>query len=47
MGLKLKLDDLAPLLDRGRIIVKYLPSTVAANATLADGARISLIDVDA
>jgi hypothetical protein len=40
-------DKVAPMLDRGRIIVKYLPSTVAANATLAAGARFSLIDVDA
>lgn len=40
-------DSVAPLLDRGRIIVKYLPSAVAASATLAAGARFSLIDVDA
>ena len=40
-------DKVAPMLDRGRIIVKYLPSTVAANATLAAGARFKLVDVDA
>lgn len=40
-------DKVVPLLDRGRIIVKYLPSTVAVSATLAAGARFSLIDVDA
>jgi hypothetical protein len=40
-------DKVVPLLDRGRIIVKYLPSTVAATATLAAGARFSLINVDA
>jgi hypothetical protein len=42
-----KPDKVAPMLDRGRIIVKYLPSTVAANATLAAGARFKLVDVDA
>ena len=40
-------DVVAPMLDRGRIIVKYLPSTVAVGATLADGARFKLVDVDA
>lgn len=40
-------DAVVPMLDRGRIIVKYLPSTVAVTATLATGARFSLIDVDA
>ena len=38
-------DKVAPMLDRGRIILKYLPSTVAANATLAAGARFSLVEV--
>lgn len=42
-----KPDCVAPMLDRGRIIVKYLPSEVATNATLAAGARFSLIDPDA
>lgn len=42
-----KPDKVAPMLDRGRIIVKYLPSAVAVGATLAAGARFSLIDVDA
>jgi hypothetical protein len=42
-----KPNAVVPMLDRGRIIIKYLPSTVAANATLAAGARFSLIDVDA
>jgi hypothetical protein len=40
-------DVVAPMLDRGRIIVKYLPSTVAVGATLAAGARFKLVDVDA
>lgn len=40
-------DKTAGMLDRGRIILKYLPSTVAANATQAAGARFSLIDVTA
>lgn len=40
-------DKTAPLLDRGRIIIKYLPSTVAIGATLAAGARFTLIDVEA
>jgi hypothetical protein len=30
------------MLDRGRIVIKYLPSTVAASATLAAGARFKL-----
>ena len=42
-----KPDCVAPMLDRGRIIVKYLPSTVAVGATLAAGARFKLVDVDA
>lgn len=42
-----KPDKVAPMLDRGRIIVKYLPSTVAVGATLAAGARFKLVDVDA
>ena len=42
-----KPDCVAPMLDRGRIIIKYLPSTVAANATLAAGARFKLVDVTA
>lgn len=40
-------DKVAPMLNRGRISVKYLPSTVAAGATLAAGARFKLVDVDA
>lgn len=40
-------DKVAPMLNRGRIIVKYLPSTVAVGATLAAGARFKLVDVDA
>jgi len=42
-----KPDKVAPMLDRGRIIIKYLPSTVAAGATVAATARFALIDVDA
>lgn len=38
-------DCVAPMLDRGRIIVKYLPSTVAVGATLAAGARFKLVAV--
>lgn len=40
-------DAVVPMLDRGRIIVRYLPSAVASTATLAAGARFSLIDVQA
>lgn len=40
-------DVVAPLMVCGRIILKYLPSTVAANATLATGAFFKLIDVEA
>lgn len=40
-------DVVAPMIDRGRIIIKYLPSTVAAAATLAAGARFNLVDVTA
>lgn len=40
-------DKVVPMLNRGRIIVKYLPSTVAVGATLAAGARFKLVDVDA
>lgn len=40
-------DVVAPMLDRGRIIIKYLPSAVAVGATLAAGARFKLVDVDA
>lgn len=40
-------DKVAPMLNRGRISVKYLPSTVAVGATLAAGARFKLVDVDA
>lgn len=42
-----KPDKVAAMLNRGRIIVKYLPSTVAVGATLAAGARFKLVDVDA
>ena len=35
-------DVVAPLLDRGRIHVNYLPSAVAVGATLAAGARFAL-----
>jgi hypothetical protein len=42
-----KPDKVAAMLNRGRIIIKYLPSTVAAGATLAAGARFKLVDVDA
>jgi hypothetical protein len=42
-----KPDCVAPMLDRGRIILKYLPSTVAAAATVAATAKFALIDVDA
>jgi hypothetical protein len=38
-------DKVAPMLNRGRIAVKYLPSTVAVGATLAAGARFKLVDV--
>lgn len=38
-----KPDKVAPMLDRGRIVVKYLPSTVATSATLAAGARFKLV----
>jgi hypothetical protein len=37
-------DIVAPMLDRGRINVNYLPSTVAVGATLAAGARFNLRD---
>lgn len=40
-----KPDSVAPMLNRGRIAVKYLPSTVAVGATLAAGARFKLVDV--
>jgi hypothetical protein len=42
-----KPDKVVAMLNRGRIIVKYLPSTVAVGATLAAGARFKLVDVDA
>jgi len=42
-----KPDKVVAMLNRGRIIIKYLPSTVAVNATLAAGARFKLVDVDA
>ena len=42
-----KPNAVAPMLDRGRIWVKYLPSPVAVGATLAAGARFKLVDVDA
>lgn len=42
-----KPDKVAPMLDRGRINVKYLPSTVAVGATVAATARFALIDVEA
>lgn len=40
-----KPDAVVPMLNRGRIAVKYLPSTVAVGATLAAGARFKLVDV--
>lgn len=40
-------DKTAALLTRGRIILKYLPSTVAVGATRHANARFELIDVDA
>ena len=42
-----KPDVVAAMVDRGRIIVKYLPSAVATTATLAQGARFKLVDPDA
>jgi hypothetical protein len=39
-----KPDKVAPMLNRGHIDVKYLPSTVAVGATLAAGARFKLTD---
>lgn len=39
-------DCVAPMLDEGRIIVNYLPSTVAVTATLAYPGRFVLIDKD-
>lgn len=40
-------DKVVPLLTRGRIVLKYLPSTVAANATINGNARFEFIDVAA
>lgn len=37
-----KPDCVVPMLNRGVIVVKYLPSTVAVGATLAAGARFKL-----
>ena len=42
-----KPDKVAAMLNRGRIAVKYLPSTVAVGATLDAGARFKLVDVEA
>ena len=42
-----KPDKVAAMLTRGRIILKYLPSTVAANATINSNARFEFIDVSA
>lgn len=39
-------DCVAPMLDEGRIIVNYLPSTVAVGATQAYPGRFVLIDKD-
>lgn len=40
-------DKTASMLTRGRIVLKYLPSTVAANATINANARFEFIDVSA
>ncbi len=40
-------DKVAPMMTRGRIILKYLPSTVATSATRHADTRFELIDVDA
>lgn len=40
-------DKVAPMLTRGRIILKYLPSPVGATATRHANSRFELIDVDA
>jgi hypothetical protein len=40
-------DKTAAMLTRGRIVLKYLPSTVAANATINANARFEFIDVAA
>lgn len=40
-------DATAAMLTRGRIVLKYLPSTVAANATINANARFEFIDVSA
>lgn len=39
-------DCVAPMLDEGRIIINYLPSTVAVGATLAYPGRFVLLDKD-
>ena len=38
-------DAVVPMLTRGRIIIKYLPSAVAMNATRNANSRFELIDV--
>lgn len=40
-------DKVTALLTRGRIVLKYLPSAVAANATINANARFEFIDVSA
>jgi len=39
-------DKTTAMLDRGRIILKYLPSPVTTTATVHSSARFSLVDVD-